>query len=999
MPPDLLPDHQQQQQQQQLQPWSTAAPPAPPPLPASTPNLAYSASSSAYMSPAPPQRAVDPLRPSTAPSYPHDLAGAVFRPQIDLQGAPSFHSHPAQHHHSLASGVTGMSPLSPVHSQAAGDPHLAWRDDQRRKSVRLDSGSSASIPGGSGSLVGSASNGQANDWAFSSETASRRASWAGHAAPTSYAPVLDSRPATQGGLPGYYSSAYLSGSQAAHNAAAQNGSAGGAGGGPTSWAASHFSSGYTPTVPSTSEDPRGEAAAAAAASYPPALPQAYQTHPAYLSNAAAYAPYNPGAATFPPSTSYGYSQQASSAPLFTSPFSASPPTVHSAYLQNPHSALYSVQPTAVLPPGTVFGSLPSASSYTPPSPVSATFPLDASTPYIPASTSTPPPAVLVAAAARQKLGKIDLTGHSKPDVSARRAPAVAASTRKAVELTYDCSNCHRKLGTLTLRGGAVEKPQIAGDDPAKYRGVFFCSSCAALPPPSSGSGGNGVPPPHPANMYAGEATYYDTLTAAVDQHLGIDPKTQDLRPPPAAPGKTRSGFTGLAAMAPGAKKRRSSVVDAAEGVLACDVCKRDLGSGTLSVLSTGEPVGATIEVLCAHCETRYMRCSDCGGGGGQKGVGRWRCKEVFTNGRKTCMQSHTRLGTVNEMDYDVYPISSLSSTDASELVEHCRDLYYNTLLGTLAVPDMIESVCPIARSYAEVEKICVDSWTTYEPMITTDIEPTSNTRRYIALRWVRPSTRKKRSKKSGSTSASTSTGGTNGTGSPELGETSPEGQNAPLPPAGATTDSPAPMQGGSRQPVIREGKMLTGFILAEHDLLSGTLHIGITLPTGAGEAYEASTRLMQTLIARVHEDLAATNAHRAGMGLQAHPLVTMAWTMHMTKRDSRIMSRLETRRGFIPLEDYLLKYPETPRSNFPPTRSSYLPPELLRGWTVFAKRLTRDDLPPNLAAAGSGGGTTMQAVLAQRPSTSAGHSYGQGGGGAGQGDGSFAQPTRRASIR
>lgn len=41
----------------------------------------------------------------------------------------------------------------------------------------------------------------------------------------------------------------------------------------------------------------------------------------------------------------------------------------------------------------------------------------------------------------------------------------------------------------------------------------------------------------------------------------------------------------------------------------------------------------------------------------------------------------------------------------------CRDLYYTNLLGTLAVPDMLESVSPIARSFAEIEKLCVDSWT------------------------------------------------------------------------------------------------------------------------------------------------------------------------------------------------------------------------------------------------------------------------------------------------
>jgi len=51
------------------------------------------------------------------------------------------------------------------------------------------------------------------------------------------------------------------------------------------------------------------------------------------------------------------------------------------------------------------------------------------------------------------------------------------------------------------------------------------------------------------------------------------------------------------------------------------------------------------------------------------------------------------------------------------------------------------------------------------------------------------------------------------------------------------------------------------------------------MPTGAGESYDASTRLMQTLVARVHDDLAATNAHRAALQLPLYPPMTTAWTM------------------------------------------------------------------------------------------------------------------------
>lgn len=53
----------------------------------------------------------------------------------------------------------------------------------------------------------------------------------------------------------------------------------------------------------------------------------------------------------------------------------------------------------------------------------------------------------------------------------------------------------------------------------------------------------------------------------------------------------------------------------------------------------------------------------------------------------------------------------------------------------------------------------------------------------------------------------------------------------------------------------------------------------LTLPTGAGEAYESSTRLLQTLLARVQEDVVALNAERNRMRLPPYPLLHTAWTL------------------------------------------------------------------------------------------------------------------------
>lgn len=155
-------------------------------------------------------------------------------------------------------------------------------------------------------------------------------------------------------------------------------------------------------------------------------------------------------------------------------------------------------------------------------------------------------------------------------------------------------------------------------------------------------------------------------------------------------------------------------------------------------------------------------------------------------------------------------------------------------LGTLAVPDMIESESPLCRSFDEAEKLTVDAWrcardtvsrpayrilltrltanSWFRPMfrpsdpkdnvqrfvsslLRTQATPlTSGTCRYLALRWVRPMSRKKRGKLKGKAHRD------------DL-DSSPEERRATLAPDASDPGSPR-----------REGKSLTGFILGEYEV-------------------------------------------------------------------------------------------------------------------------------------------------------------------------------------
>ncbi|KAM0790485.1 hypothetical protein ACM66B_003360 [Microbotryomycetes sp. NB124-2] len=546
----------------------------------------------------------------------------------------------------------------------------------------------------------------------------------------------------------------------------------------------------------------------------------------------------------------------------------------------PYSSLPPAPPGSMLPHAwsTSSGSTPAAS---PTTPVSIT----STSGCCPPGTSGTVAMTALANRARRAQEKANRVSpppagtSASSTTTAKRAaqPVKKPIARPAIELDFDCRFCSKKLAKLTLRGPGTFTS-------GRHEGVYYCLNCVPLPFASTKS--------TVVNSLDEEATYSDTLSATVDRLAGMSVEDADPRPPPANRTSANGGIT---------SKKRTKMDD---DVLTCDVCRRDVGTGGLRLVGAaeGENPEVTIEVLCAHCEARYLRCSDCGGGGGNRGVGRWRAKEMFPEGRRTCGLPHVRIGTLNDMTYDVWPITTIPRAQLPKLIELCRELYTITIYATLAVPDMMESQGALARSFEEVEKQAMDSWCMFEPLMTDDVEGTHHTRRYVALRWSTPTSRKgKKPKNSG-------------------GDDSSDDPNQPV-------------------PLIRQGKILAGFILAEWDLNIGSLHVALTMPTGSGESYDAASRLMQTLFRHVRNDVASVNFARKQQGAPPLPNLKQAWSLHMIKRDSRIMSRIESRRGFVPLDDYLTKFPDANRSDFAPIRPVFLPPELLRGWFVFVKRV------------------------------------------------------------
>ena len=153
-------------------------------------------------------------------------------------------------------------------------------------------------------------------------------------------------------------------------------------------------------------------------------------------------------------------------------------------------------------------------------------------------TSQPQHAHATVVAANNRIRLANLTASqavAEGDASTapRKAPAkkVAPTTRQAIELNFDCRFCGSPLAKLTLRGGGTSTS-------GRHEGTFYCPKCVPLPVRQT-------IPPVPLRPEDEEASYADTLSAAVDRLEGISVDDADPRPPPATRGSGSSAGSGF----------------------------------------------------------------------------------------------------------------------------------------------------------------------------------------------------------------------------------------------------------------------------------------------------------------------------------------------------------------------------------------------------------------------------------------------------------------------
>ncbi|GAA6047182.1 hypothetical protein JCM3770_006939 [Rhodotorula araucariae] len=364
-------------------------------------------------------------------------------------------------------------------------------------------------------------------------------------------------------------------------------------------------------------------------------------------------------------------------------------------------------------------------------------------------------------------------------------------------------------------------------------------------------------------------------------------------------------------------RKRNKRFDDASAMTACDVCLRDIAIGGVLPLPLDSPpadarITFMIEIVCVSCDVKYKRCSDCGGGGGSRaGTGKWRSAQLFPPGRKTCCLNHQRLGAFPAMEYTVWRNTDIPPAEIDELAAQCDAMLTNSMLAGLCIPEVMEQDGAVWSTYEKCYQHAKAGWAGFDPILRNDVEKERQIRRYVALRTCTPNLRK---------------------------TSRPTRQT----PGGSPIDSPEPHSPEiERKPgiVLKEGKEIAGFIIAEHELLNGNLFLCLGLPWDpTGEIFDATSLLISSLVRHVDADVKATNAQRALQSLAPYPDLVKVWTMLFFKRDSRVLTSLVKKRGFMYLDDYLAAHPEVPREQFPPQRPCYLPVERQEGWEILVRQ-------------------------------------------------------------
>ncbi|CAE6459800.1 unnamed protein product [Rhizoctonia solani] len=313
----------------------------------------------------------------------------------------------------------------------------------------------------------------------------------------------------------------------------------------------------------------------------------------------------------------------------------------------------------------------------------------------------------------------------------------------------------------------------------------------------------------------------------------------------------------------------------------CDVCHRARGIGGVVMKEREVSVPYAIEIVCNSCFSRYARCSDCGGGSGRVGVGKWRCKEMFQGNRKTCRLSHARLGH-GELEIGVWraPEELKAQKDLLSVIASCKKLWQERVLAKLATPEVLEGdqEQPL-RTYKDIDDVLARGWPAHESLLLEFPPGAGLHRRYICLLWTKSKGRRNRK---------------------------PNPNPGPV-----DVNDPDQLAEGLRRThdFAPEGCTLVAIFVCDWDMMNGTVLVSTSVPFESQDAEDRGAVSMGEVLTQILKDRGEYNAKNPDNPVPAPLHLWVGIKAVSPLHGARFIDSMN-RRGFILLSEYVARHPD-----------------------------------------------------------------------------------------
>ncbi|KAI8920008.1 hypothetical protein DFJ77DRAFT_224057 [Powellomyces hirtus] len=174
-----------------------------------------------------------------------------------------------------------------------------------------------------------------------------------------------------------------------------------------------------------------------------------------------------------------------------------------------------------------------------------------------------------------------------------------------------------------------------------------------------------------------------------------------------------------------------------------------------------------MEAVCMPCWNKYSFCTECGGGGTYR-TGKYRPRELFQSGRRTCSLPHIRIGRSNRVKYtyEAWDIDNMDPNLRAIRCEQVCQFFVDTATKLIACAQVMEHTEGLA-TWADVDRRRQNSREELQKLI--ESPPLESVRKFLAIAWMPvPGPRSKRSEQASAAAAATRSANSSSSTSPPL---------------------------------------------------------------------------------------------------------------------------------------------------------------------------------------------------------------------------------------